>query len=192
MLQQSTTLGQAVLVSDTSSATCKHRGKIWLLHWQRNLRFSSAILAFSDRSAPTGFGLLQSFSIIGLYTGFVMIMNRLFREKLFNQIQNIKYTEMPCSMRIWNLLLEIQLVQQAAQNKEPTSAAASAVTDSCNDCAKSELSEAETFASDKTVHDDKWDCYLELEEELAAKLIYLYRDPVTMIEWTMPPKRKRE
>lgn len=84
------------------------------------------------------------FRIIGIYSTYILLTSKFFREFLASKISNIIHEDLPYVDRILQLCSDIYLVREQEDYR--------------------------------------------LEEDLYAKLIFLYRSPETMIRWTRLPE----
>lgn len=101
-------------------------------------------------------------SIMGLYASVVLVIGKFVREFFSGISHHIMFEELPCVDRILKLCTDIFLVTTATEGSAPLCAA----------------SHVMMFLQVRETGE------LELEEELYAKLIFLYRSPETLIKWT--------
>lgn len=132
------------------------------------------MMFFNDKISPANISFLTQYGfveflfftrlnfscrIIGLYTTFVVVVARLLRTIL--KVSNtIMYSELPNVERVWHLLRDIYLVREHSIPKH-----------------KSHSSSNEPNPSSVS---------LRTEEQLFAKLLFLYRSPETLIRFTKP------
>lgn len=107
---------------------------------------NSVFYTFNDKLFPSSLSPFISGGIIGLYSTYIVLTSKFFRQFLASKICDIVRQDLPYVDRILQLCSDIYLVR-----------------------------EQEDY---------------QLEEDLYAKLIFLYRSPETMIRWTRLPEEE--
>lgn len=126
------------------------------------------------------------YSIIGLYTTFVFLASRLLRGFFSGIYTKIMFDDLPNVDRVLQLCLDIYLViytlsfyvtedKQEGQWRLLVETSFSFIFIKCNLNLYSQVREALELA---------------LEEDLFAKLVFLYRSPETMIKWSRPKEEE--
>lgn len=110
---------------------------------------------------------------MGLYASVVLVIGKFVREFFSGISHSIMFEELPCVDRILKLCTDIFLVR----NQKTPQAPPSEVFPSLKRNSHVNLIGWFPFQVRETGE-------LELEEELYAKLIFLYRSPETLIKWT--------
>lgn len=104
---------------------------------------------------------LPILSIIGLYTTFVLLASRFMKSFIGGQNRKIMFEDLPYVDRVLQLCLDIYLVSITYRE----------IYEKILKHIPFQVREALEFA---------------LEEDLFAKLLFLYRSPETLIKWTRP------
>ncbi|CAI9737891.1 Hypothetical predicted protein [Octopus vulgaris] len=174
--------------------TEEHDLKIWTPFPKSNASHL-ILVTFNDRIAPATFSLITGYGIAGLYVSFILLIARFLRMGTINMHPSIMYRELPFVDRILKLSLDIYLVPKILSIIGLYVSMVFVIGRFAR-MFVSEVSFRIMFMELPRVDNILKLCLdiylvrecsdLGLEEELFAKLIFLYRSPETMIRWTKP------